>query len=95
MVIGLSRHADHHAWASRPYQQRRYWEESPKLRYGYFGTVVLLLTRNARFRELMTEEPRRRRLVVPRRRAGDLIARPGLLLATRICAGWHWPRCSR
>jgi alkane 1-monooxygenase len=61
-LVGLSRHADHHAWASRPYQQLRYWEESPKLPYGYFGTVVLLLVRNARFRELMTEELRRRRL---------------------------------
>ncbi len=61
-LVGLSRHADHHAWASRPYQQLRFWEESPKLPYGYFGTVVLLLVRNARFRELMTEELRRRQL---------------------------------
>ena len=61
-LVGLSRHADHHAWASRPYQQLRFWEESPKLPYGYFGTVVLLLVRNARFRELMTHELQRRRL---------------------------------
>src|SRR5262249_3348904 len=45
-LVGLSRHADHHASASRPYQQLRYWEESPKLPYGYFGTVVFLLARN-------------------------------------------------
>lgn len=61
-LVGLSRHADHHAWASRPYQQLRFWEESPKLPYGYFGTVVLLLVRNGRFRELMTEELQARRL---------------------------------
>ena len=29
-LVGLSRHADHHAWSSRPYQQLRYWEESPE-----------------------------------------------------------------
>ena len=61
-LVGLSRHADHHAWASRPYQQLRFWEESPKLPYGYFGTVVLLLVWNSRFRALMTEELRARRL---------------------------------
>jgi alkane 1-monooxygenase len=61
-LVGLSRHADHHAWSARPYQQLRYWEESPKLPYGYFGTVVLLLVRNGRFRELMTQELERRRL---------------------------------
>jgi alkane 1-monooxygenase len=61
-LVGLSRHADHHAWASRPYQQLRFWEESPKLPYGYFGTVVLLLVWNSRFRELMTEELQARRL---------------------------------
>ncbi|MCW5890622.1 MAG: fatty acid desaturase [bacterium] len=61
-LVGLSRHADHHAFASRPYQQLRFWEESPKLPYGYFGTVVFLLVRNRRFREVMTRELERRRL---------------------------------
>jgi alkane 1-monooxygenase len=61
-LVGLSRHADHHAWASRPYQQLRFWEESPKLPYGYFGTVVLLLVWNSRFRALLTEELQARRL---------------------------------
>jgi alkane 1-monooxygenase len=55
-LVGLSRHADHHAYASRPYQQLRYFDESPKLPYGYFGTVVLLIVANARFRQLMTAE---------------------------------------
>jgi alkane 1-monooxygenase len=61
-LIGLSRHADHHAHASRPYQQLRYFEESPKLRYGYFGTVVWLLSNNAAFRAAMEKELRRRAL---------------------------------
>jgi alkane 1-monooxygenase len=61
-LVGLSRHADHHAYASRPYQQLRYFDESPKLPYGYFGTVVLLIVANARFQQLMTAELERCRL---------------------------------
>ncbi len=61
-LVGLSRHADHHAHASRPFQQLRLREESPKLPYGYFGTVALVLFRNARFRTLATKELARRRL---------------------------------
>ena len=61
-LVGLSRHADHHAVASRPYQQLRYFEDSPKLPYGYFGTVVFLLARNGRFQEVMTAELQRCRL---------------------------------
>ena len=60
-LVGLSRHADHHAYASRPYQQLRYCDRSPKLPYGYFGTVVLL-NRRRKFEALMTEELERRRL---------------------------------
>jgi alkane 1-monooxygenase len=61
-LVGLSRHADHHATASRPYQQLRWVEESPKLPYGYFGTVLMAMFRNARFREHLTAELQRRRL---------------------------------
>ncbi|HLK10254.1 MAG TPA: fatty acid desaturase [Candidatus Binatia bacterium] len=61
-LVGLSRHADHHAHAARPYQQLRFVAESPKLPFGYFGTVVLAIFRNDRFRALMTAELRRRRL---------------------------------
>jgi alkane 1-monooxygenase len=61
-LVGLSRHADHHTVSSRPYQQLRYFDDSPKLPYGYFGTVVFLLVRNGRFREVMTAELRRCRL---------------------------------
>ena len=61
-LVGLSRHADHHAHAMRPYQQLRHFEESPKLPYGYFGSVVMALFRNARFRERMTAELERVKL---------------------------------
>ena len=61
-LVGLSRHADHHAHASRPYQQLRDFEESPKLRHGYFGTVVWLLWDNAAFREAMAKELQQREL---------------------------------
>ena len=61
-LVGLSRHADHHAYASRPYQQLRYFDESPKLPYGYFGTVVLALFTKRRLRHLLTAELERRRL---------------------------------
>lgn len=61
-LVGLSRHADHHAFATRPYQQLRHWEESPKLPYGYFGMVELAILHNRRFRKVMTEELRRRKL---------------------------------
>ncbi|TNE85459.1 MAG: alkane 1-monooxygenase [Deltaproteobacteria bacterium] len=42
-LVGLSRHADHHANASRPYQLLRHFEESPKMPYGYWGMVVQAL----------------------------------------------------
>jgi len=46
----------------RPFQELRHFEESPKLPTGYFGMVDMVLFRNRRFRELMTEELRRRKL---------------------------------
>lgn len=61
-LVGLSRHADHHAYATRPFQQLRYTEGSPKLPRGYFGMVPLVLARNRKFQRLMTEELRRRQL---------------------------------
>jgi alkane 1-monooxygenase len=59
--IGLSRHADHHAYASRPYQQLRHWEESPKLPRGYSGMFRLVLT-NKRFQKQMSDELERLQL---------------------------------
>ncbi|MCG8592003.1 MAG: alkane 1-monooxygenase [Proteobacteria bacterium] len=61
-LVGLSRHADHHAHASRPYQQLRYWEESPKLPSGYIVMVDMVIGRNREFRELMRAELERRRM---------------------------------
>jgi alkane 1-monooxygenase len=61
-LVGLSRHADHHAYAARPYQQLRHWEESPKLPYGYFGMVLLVWARNDLIRRLLTRELGRRGL---------------------------------
>jgi len=61
-LTGLSRHADHHAFASRPYQQLRVWEESPKLPGGYLAMFPLVLGRNRRFQALMTAELRKKKL---------------------------------
>ena len=61
-LIGLSRHADHHAWAARPYQELRVWDDAPILPTGYVGMIPLVVIHNRRFRELATEELRRRGL---------------------------------
>lgn len=61
-LVGLSRHADHHAQASRPYQKLRYFEETPKMPLGYYGTILLAMFRNTRYQELATEELRSRKL---------------------------------
>lgn len=61
-LVGLSRHADHHVAGARPYQQLRHRDESPKLPRGYYGTVVLVVFANRRFRALATTELARRRL---------------------------------
>jgi alkane 1-monooxygenase len=61
-LVGLSRHADHHAYASRPFQQLRYFAESPKLPYGYFGTTLLTLFGRTHLRRLLTHELERRQL---------------------------------
>jgi alkane 1-monooxygenase len=55
-LIGLSRHADHHAYAARPYQQLRVWEEPPILPAGYVGTIGMVIFMNREFREYCTEE---------------------------------------
>lgn len=61
-LVGLSRHADHHAQASRPYQQLRHFDETPKMPLGYYGTILLAMFRNDQYRDLATNELRRRRL---------------------------------
>ncbi len=58
-LVGLSRHADHHAHAARPYQDLRHFDESPKMPYGYWGMVVNAIFRNANLQRLLTDELRR------------------------------------
>lgn len=61
-LVGLSRHADHHASPARPYQQLRTWEEAPLLPYGYVGTIDLVMAQNQDFQVQAAEELGRRRL---------------------------------
>lgn len=61
-LIGLSRHSDHHAHASRPFHMLRRFEDSPKMPSGYYGTIVLALLANERYREIATAELRRKQL---------------------------------
>lgn len=61
-MVGLSRHADHHAYASRPYQQLRPFEESPKYPGGYITMATMVITRNAHFIQIATDELRARKL---------------------------------
>lgn len=61
-LVGLSRHADHHAYASRPFQELRHWDESPKMPRGYPGMGRLAVFRNRKFQAVMTAELARRRL---------------------------------
>jgi len=61
-LVGLTRHADHHAHAARPYQALRLFDDSPRLPRGYHGMLRLVTFRNRRFQEVMTAELRRRQL---------------------------------
>lgn len=58
-LTGLSRHADHHAYASRPYEQLRTHDASPNLPRGYLALFPLVLGSNRRFQKLATAELRR------------------------------------
>lgn len=61
-LTGLTRHADHHAYAARPYEQLRVHSEAPVLPRGYIAMFPLVMARNREFRRLMTAELQRRRL---------------------------------
>jgi alkane 1-monooxygenase len=61
-LIGLSRHADHHSYGSRPFQRLRVVPDAPLLPSGYVGTIFLVMARNREFRRLASEELQRRRL---------------------------------
>jgi alkane 1-monooxygenase len=62
MLVGLSRHADHHAHASRPFQELSSCDRSPKLPFGYPRMIWLSQTNNRRVRELLGTELRLRGL---------------------------------
>lgn len=61
-LTGLSRHADHHAEPSRPYQQLRVFEDAPLLATGYVGSVDMVMGRNLEFQKHATAELLRREL---------------------------------
>ena len=61
-LVGLSRHADHHAYAARPFQALRTWDESPKLPHGYIVTTLMVIFANARLRAQLGAELERRKL---------------------------------
>ena len=61
-LTGLSRHADHHAHPSRPYQQLRVHEEAPELPTGYVGLIDMVLADNEAFMQSADAELRRCRL---------------------------------
>ncbi len=42
-LFHLPRHADHHAYASRPYHELRPWPEGPQLPWGYATAVLVAL----------------------------------------------------
>lgn len=43
MLFHLQRHSDHHAYASRPYQVLRHFDESPQLPHGYPLMILMSL----------------------------------------------------
>jgi alkane 1-monooxygenase len=43
LLFNLQRHSDHHAYASRPYQVLRHFDESPQLPFGY-PLMILMAT---------------------------------------------------
>ena len=50
MLFHLQRHSDHHAYASRPYQVLRHFDESPQLPYGYTMMIMMSLVPSVWFR---------------------------------------------
>ena len=55
-MIGLARHADHHATPSRPFEALRPVAESPKLPHSYGTMIFLAVAANGRFRQVMARE---------------------------------------
>jgi len=92
-LVGLSRHADHHAWPKRPFQQLRVWDEAPQLPYGYVGMVDFVMVDNATFQRQATEELQRRELgpFAPEAPAEDR-AKAEALLAAGPAGPGPWAR---
>ena len=61
-LTGLTRHSDHHAYSTRPFQALRPHADAPLLPRGYIALFPLVIGRNRKFRELATAELRRRKL---------------------------------
>ncbi|MBK7862231.1 MAG: fatty acid desaturase [Archangiaceae bacterium] len=55
-IIGLARHADHHARPGRPFSELELRADSPKLPKSYGGMIGLAIFRNREFQRLMTAE---------------------------------------
>jgi len=60
--VGLSRHADHHTHATKPFQQLRSHTDSPRLPHGYFVMAVTVKLFNKHYRRMAEQELRRRAL---------------------------------
>lgn len=58
-LIELSRHADHHYYASKPYHTLISYDESPVLPYGYFGCFYYVLIPPLWFRLIHPRMPKR------------------------------------
>jgi alkane 1-monooxygenase len=50
ILFQLQRHSDHHAFASRPYQVLRHFDESPQLPFGYPVMILMSLVPSLWFR---------------------------------------------
>jgi len=61
-LVGLSRHADHHAYPSRPYQQLRVFDEAPVLPVGYVALIDMVMANNKGFQEIATQALEERKL---------------------------------
>ena len=58
-LVGLSRHADHHAHADRPYQDLRHFAESPKMPWGYWATALAAVVANSSLQRRLDAELKR------------------------------------
>ncbi|MDP9109556.1 MAG: alkane 1-monooxygenase, partial [Pseudomonadota bacterium] len=57
-LLNLARHSDHHAYASRRYQELRHHEDAPQLPGGYGAMALLALFPPLWFRVIHPRLPR-------------------------------------